>query len=106
MKPPIEANEPAGRNISATEVIEKALLLYYCLQDPDTPKGAKTTIIGGLGYLILPTDAIPDMIPIVGFTDDLGALALAFGIVAAHIKREHKEKAKDRLREWCSSDDE
>ena len=47
------------------EVIEKALILYYCLQDDDTPAWAKTTIIGALGYFISPIDAIPDLVPVV-----------------------------------------
>lgn len=35
-------------------------------------------IVGGLGYLILPIDAIPDPIPFWGLTDDTGALGIAF----------------------------
>jgi len=42
------------------EVIEKALILYFCLKDPDTPAWAKSVIIGTLGYFILPMDSIPD----------------------------------------------
>ena len=33
-----------------------ALILFYCLQDRDTPTWAKGVIIGALGYLVLPTD--------------------------------------------------
>ncbi len=32
------------------DVIEKALLLYYAAQSPQTPVWAKTTIYGALGY--------------------------------------------------------
>ena len=35
-------------------------------------------ILGGLGYLLLPVDAIPDFVPAVGFVDDAGALGVAF----------------------------
>lgn len=35
-------------------------------------------ILGGLGYLLLPFDAIPDFVPAVGFVDDAGALGVAF----------------------------
>lgn len=82
------------------EVIEKALILYFCLKDPDTPSWAKSVIIGTLGYFILPMDAIPDLTPFIGFSDDLGALAAALGIVSFHIKKEHKEKAKEKMNEW------
>jgi uncharacterized membrane protein YkvA (DUF1232 family) len=70
-----------------------ALTLFYCLQDHDTPKWAKGVIVGALGYLILPTDLIPDIIPGVGYGDDWGAIVAALGTVAAYVKDEHKAKA-------------
>jgi len=82
------------------EVIEKALILYFAASDPDTPKKAKAIIFSALGYFILPLDAIPDFTPVLGFSDDLGAIALALATVAAHIKPEHKEKAKRKVSEW------
>ena len=81
-------------------VLEKALTLYYCAQDSDTPAWAKTVIVGALGYFITPIDAIPDLSPIVGYTDDMGALASAFAIVAMHIKDEHVQKANEQLERW------
>jgi uncharacterized membrane protein YkvA (DUF1232 family) len=77
-----------------------ALTLYYTLQDKDTPKWAKTIIIGALGYFILPMDAIPDFIPVAGLTDDVGALAAALGMVAMHVKPGHKEKARSTWSKW------
>lgn len=77
-----------------------ALTLYYCMRDADTPARAKAVIAGSLGYLIFPLDAIPDLLPAVGFSDDLGALALAIGIVAAHIKDRHKSQARATLARW------
>lgn len=82
------------------EVIEKALILYYCYQDHDTPTWAKSVIVGTLGYFVLPLDAIPDLTPIAGFVDDLGALAAALGIVAVHIKPQHQEEARNKMRDW------
>ena len=82
------------------KVVEKALILYFCLQDPDTPLKAKAVITGALGYLILPIDAIPDIIPAAGFSDDLAALVTAITIVAIHIKPEHQDRAKSKLVQW------
>ena len=82
------------------EILEKALVLYYCMRDPDTPAQAKTVIMGALGYFILPLDAVADLTPLVGFSDDLGVLVLAFSVVIAHIKPEHKEHASEQLKEW------
>jgi len=75
-------------------VVEKALVLFYVLRDPATPARAKAIVIGALGYFIMPLDAIPDLIPGVGFGDDLGALAIAFALVAMHIKPKHFERAR------------
>ena len=85
----------AGENI-----LNPALKLYYAAQDPETPTWAKTTIYGALGYFISPIDAIPDLTPVVGYSDDLGVLVAATAAVAIHIKKEHKEKAKETLKQW------
>ena len=70
-----------------------ALTLFYCLQDRDTPPWAKGVIVGALGYLVLPTDLIPDILPGIGYGDDWGALVAALATVAAYVKDEHKAKA-------------
>jgi uncharacterized membrane protein YkvA (DUF1232 family) len=75
-------------------VVEKALVLFYVLRDPATPARAKAIVIGALGYFIMPLDAIPDLIPGAGFSDDLGALAVALTLVAMHIKPEHLDRAR------------
>ncbi|MBE3097915.1 MAG: DUF1232 domain-containing protein [Planctomycetes bacterium] len=86
--------------VAGKQVVEKALILYYCLSDRDTPKWAKGVIIAALGYFILPLDAIPDFVPGVGYADDLGVLAVAFAAVLVHIKSEHREHAKEKVRQW------
>lgn len=83
-------------------VIETALKLYYSSKDADTPAWAKATVFGALGYFISPIDAIPDLISVVGYSDDLGVLAAATAAIAAHIKDEHVQKAQETLRQWFS----
>lgn len=82
------------------EVIETALKLYYAAQDEDTPTWATAIIYGALGYFILPIDVIPDIAPVVGYTDDLGVLLAAVASVAVHIKDEHAEKARKQIEVW------
>ncbi len=82
------------------EVVEKALQLFYAAQAPETPSQAKLHIYGALAYFILPLDAIPDYIPVAGYTDDIGALYAAFATVAAHITPEIVEQAKQKADEW------
>ncbi len=78
-------------------LIENALLLFYVFQDKDTPVVDKGIIIGALGYLIFPVDAIPDIIPLAGYTDDAGALTLALKKVSGNITKEHRRKAKEQI---------
>lgn len=84
------------------EALEKLLILYYCFQDPTTPKQDKTIILAALGYFIMPFDAIPDLLP-GGWTDDLGVLALAFARVTRSINEHHVEKALTKLNKLLKS---
>ena len=77
------------------EVLVLVLTLFYCLKDEDTPVWAKTVIIGALLYFISPVDAIPDAIPVVGYSDDLAVLIGASKTIVAHIKPEHRRRAKE-----------
>ena len=79
------------------ELVEKALWLYYALQEEKAPAWAKATIVGALGYFITPLDAIVDLTPGVGYADDLGVLALAVAAVAAYINDDVKDKARGRM---------
>lgn len=85
---------------AGAELMEKALSMYEALKDEDTPAWAKTTIIGALGYFISPIDAIPDITPVVGFADDLGAVTIAFATVLAYVKEEHIRKARETMAKW------
>ena len=78
--------------------LTKAVTLWYALRDKDTPTWAKTVILGALGYFIVPIDAIPDIMPIIGFSDDLTTLVTASTMIWSHIKPEHSEKAKIQVK--------
>ncbi len=82
------------------EVVEKAVLLYQVLRNPGTPVWAKTTIIGALGYFVAPIDAIPDLIPGVGYSDDLGVLVMALTAVAASVTPEMRVRARGISERW------
>lgn len=82
------------------EVIERALQLYYAAQHAETPAWAKTVIYGALGYFIFPVDTIPDTVPVIGFTDDLGVLIAAITTVAMHVNEDVKDRARKKLKDW------
>ncbi|NAT76486.1 DUF1232 domain-containing protein [Dickeya dadantii] len=82
------------------EVIEKALWLYFAAQRPDTPLWAKTTIYAALAYFVLPIDAIPDVIPGAGYTDDLAVLVSALATVSMYINEDVKQQATQQMSDW------
>ncbi|MFZ6712775.1 YkvA family protein [Undibacterium sp. TC9W] len=88
---------------AGSEVIEKVLCLYYAAQRPETPAWAKTVIFGALGYFIFPLDAVPDMLPVVGYSDDLGVIAGALVTVSFYITDDVKESARDKMKGWFGS---
>jgi uncharacterized membrane protein YkvA (DUF1232 family) len=70
---------------------------YYCAFDRDTPHHVRLALIGALAYFIMPFDFVPDMLPLVGFTDDAAVLATALRLVATHITPAHREAARQAL---------
>jgi uncharacterized membrane protein YkvA (DUF1232 family) len=76
---------------------EDLLAAYYCAFDRDTPRHVQATLIGALAYFVLPFDVIPDMLPVLGFTDDAAVLATAIKLVASHIRPEHRDAAKQAI---------
>ena len=81
---------------------EDALAAYYCAFDRATPLSVKAALIGALAYFVLPMDAIPDMLPVLGFTDDAAVLATALKLVASHIRPEHRDAAREKLDELAA----
>jgi len=76
------------------------LLLYYTLDSHEVSLGNKAIIMGALGYLILPLDLIPDVIPVLGLADDAAAIKLAYDTVKASITPSIERKATHNLRLW------
>lgn len=89
-----------GAKKVGSKAVYSGLLLYYAVESPRTPLKAKVQIYGTLGYLILPLDLIPDLLPVVGYVDDLSALGLALAVVAKNIDDDVKLKAKNKLRDF------
>src|ERR1700759_4681550 len=77
---------------------EDLLAAYYCAFDKQTPRHVQASLLGALAYFILPFDFIPDMLPILGFTDDAAVLAPAIRLVASHITDDHRAAARAALK--------
>ncbi len=85
---------------AGVKTVYSALLLYYAYKRKETPAWAKRSILGVLGYLISPIDFLPDLTPIIGFTDDLGFLSMCLVIIAAFINDEVKTQAREKVLVW------
>ena len=81
-----------------TELVYKVLLLFYLLQSETTPLAIKGAIIGCLGYVILPTDLIPDFLGPIGWTDDAAAVGGTITLAQAFISPKIEQKAKKKMR--------
>jgi uncharacterized membrane protein YkvA (DUF1232 family) len=77
--------------------VEDLLTAYYCAFDRETPREVQAALIGALAYFVLPFDIIPDIIPVLGYTDDAAVLATAIRMVAQHIRPEHRDAARSAL---------
>ncbi len=73
---------------------EDLLTAYYCAFDRDTPLKVKAALLAALAYFVLPIDFMPDVMPLLGFTDDAAVLATAIRMVAAHLRPEHRAAAR------------
>lgn len=74
-----------------------ALSVYYAARDPLTPIASKGMMLAALAYFILPADAIPDIIPGLGFTDDAAVFGALIGLLGRTLKPHHKKAAQGLL---------
>lgn len=88
----LRAGRAAGR-----EVVEKVLWLWFASRRPDLPAWARTAVYGALAYFVLPTDAIPDLLPGIGYGDDLGVLAWALATIANYVDADVKRRTEALL---------
>jgi len=85
------------RLIGRLPFIEDLLAAYFCAIDPTTPIRARAILFGALAYFVLPADAIPDFIAVLGFTDDAAVLAAAITTVGAYVTAAHRQAARRAL---------
>ena len=87
----------ARRVAAGLPFAEDLLAAYYCAFDRDTPMSVKGTLLAALAYFVLPIDFMPDVMPILGFTDDAAVLATAIRMVASHVRPEHRAAARGAI---------
>ncbi|PLX02395.1 MAG: hypothetical protein C0595_10985 [Marinilabiliales bacterium] len=72
-------------------------ILYFLVSDKDIPLKTRLVFMAALGYFILPMDLISDLLPGLGFTDDLTFILYALSTGSEYITEEIKEKDKTKI---------
>jgi uncharacterized membrane protein YkvA (DUF1232 family) len=86
------------RVVAKLPFAEDLLAAYYCAFDRETPRHVQISLLGALAYFVLPFDFVPDMLPVLGFTDDAAVLATAIRLVSSHIRPDHRDAARAALK--------
>ncbi len=66
--------------------VKDLLALFAYMTDARVHWGKKAIVVGALLYFIIPLDSIPDIVPVVGFLDDMGVAAAAVKFLAGELK--------------------
>ena len=119
---PTNTNEPFDETVIEAKVIERELIDdgvfrtllrrggrqlaipavegLELLLDHQTPTQVRLTMLVALTYLVLPTDLIPDFLPVAGLSDDLTALTALLGLWSHYETPEIRSRAQRRLDHW------
>jgi uncharacterized membrane protein YkvA (DUF1232 family) len=77
--------------------------LYLAYRDPRTPWFARVFAAGVVAYAFSPIDLIPDVIPILGYLDDLVLIplgvALALRMIPEPVMADSRAKAQEIMRQ-------
>jgi uncharacterized membrane protein YkvA (DUF1232 family) len=106
---PDEVLAPDGRSLQARQLVTDAALMMpnivklvgRLLKDPRVPRRAKITLGLAAAYVVSPIDLIPEVVPVIGWADDV--LIVMFAIdslierAGEEIVREHWDGPGDLL---------
>lgn len=95
------SDEEFQKKVHATnlgvKLLRKVYTLYEVLKSSDTPLWVKGGIIAVLGYFISPIDLIPDIIPVVGYSDDLAVIVGELATIANYVTPQIESQVELRL---------
>ncbi len=74
---------------------------YFCTIDTraSAPARPRLALLAAIIYFIFPADAVPDFLPLFGYTDDAAIFTAAIGTFGAYVQDSHYEKANEKLAE-------
>ena len=74
-----------SRLVARRSFLSRVRAIPAYVRDPEVPFIRKGLLTLAVVYVISPVDAIPDMIPQLGWLDDIGVLGLLFGALMRDI---------------------
>ena len=77
--------------------MEEVVAAYYCALDTRTPARVRATLLAALAYFVMPFDFVPDLLALIGFSDDVAVIAAAIAMVRGSITPAHREAARKAL---------
>lgn len=106
---PDEVLPPDGKSIQTRDLVKDAVLMMpnivklvgRLLKDPRVPRRAKITLGLAVAYVMSPIDLIPEVIPVVGWADDVILMMFAIDSLidraGSEIVEEHWDGPGDLL---------
>jgi uncharacterized membrane protein YkvA (DUF1232 family) len=83
------------------EIIQQAKLAYNLIMDPRVHPVTKLIPLVALGYVLLPVDLAPDIVPLLGQLDDAAVLIFGlrmfFEFAPPGVVEEHLRRLADRI---------
>jgi len=92
----ISESESLKRVLSDVQLCQNLLKDYRAGRYRDVPKWVIAVIAGVLLYLINPIELIPDVIPVIGYLDDIALVAVALKLTRNELQK---------YREWKRSNE-
>ena len=92
-----------GKKIGS-KVVFYVIIMAMLIGDTKIPLKVRLVFMAALGYLILPTDLVADLLPAIGFTDDIAFLTFAISNAREYITPEVKDKAKEKMGQWIDKE--
>lgn len=92
-----DLSDKLSNNSLGKSFLIKIYILWEVLKSPDSPSIVRLGIIAVLGYFISPIDLIPDFIPVLGYSDDLGLIIAQLAQIASYITPEIERRVESRF---------
>jgi len=81
-------------------IVERFLLAKELLTHRDTPIRIKLLLVGLVLYIVSPIDFIPDMIPLLGITDDVALLVMGWNYAEKFVTPQMRANVEAILQRW------